>query len=192
MTHQVGAIGLFCVLKIIVAIGRINTMATKRLTKEEGNRIVVERGWFQGLNYIIREYGLTANEGAMIKAGLFKLLMAKILEAKGEITHLQMAVSEMEAACRMGIVPRPAEGLNAFSDSVGRLIHAARRFDGWTISLLESDMSILAATDTPATAGKRIEELKRSFAELWATRVQDGFKMMASHPELFDVKTIRV
>jgi hypothetical protein len=167
-------------------------MATKKFTTDEANRIVVERGWFQGLSYLIREYGLTVDEGAKIKAGLFKLMLAKVLEAKSEITHLQMALSQMESACRMGVVPRPMEGLDAFAGPVGSLITAARNFDGWTISLLESDMSILAAAETPGTAGKRIEDLKRSFAELWATRVQDGFKMMASHPELFDVKTIRI
>jgi hypothetical protein len=167
-------------------------MAAKKFTTDEANRIVVERGWFQGLNYLIREYGLTANEGAKIKAGLFGLLLAKVLEAKNEITHLQMAVAQMEAACRMGTVPRPTEGLDTFAGPVGGMITAARRFDGWTISLLESDMSILAAAETPGTAAKRIEDLKRSFAELWATRVQDGFKMMASHPELFDVTTVRI
>lgn len=167
-------------------------MAKKRLPTEEGNRIVTDRGWFQGLHYIIREYGLTAEEGAQMKVNFYGLLLAKVLEARKEVTHLQAAVLHMEAACRSGLNSRPASGLDAFSVPYPALLQSARAFDGWTISLLESDMSILAAVETPGTAGKRIEDLKRSFAELWATRVQDGFKMMASHPELFDVKTIRI
>lgn len=157
------------------------------LSKDEANRISVEEGWFHGLNKILREHDdVSIEQAAQVKAGLFKLILAKVLEAKAEIAKLQVSVGRMEAVCRNGTVPKPAEAKNAYSPDVQKLRDEMRALDGWVISLLESDISLLAAVENPETAGGRVNSLKGSFAELWNLRIK-GFKMMAGHPEVFDV-----
>jgi hypothetical protein len=61
-----------------------------------------------------------------------------------------------------------------------------KAFHGWTISLLESDISIVAAVETPEVAGKAVGGLKESFAELCSQRLQNGFRMMHRLPSAFN------
>ncbi|MBL8222721.1 MAG: hypothetical protein JNL62_26010 [Bryobacterales bacterium] len=155
------------------------------MTKEELNRIVTAEGWFNGIDTIQKKAVLTNEMGAHIKAGMFKLLLVKIEEAKKEIARLEASVNRMEAAARAGAVPKPAEGKNSKSADVLRIREEMKAFHGWTISLLESDITILAAVETPDAAGNAVRGLQRSFAELWALRVDAGFKMVRSFPEVF-------
>jgi hypothetical protein len=95
---------------------------------------------------------------------LFKHIMTKVQEAKREIAKLQTSVTRLEAACGAGSIPEPATGDQAFSTSANRLSDEMRAFDGWTISLLESDISLVATADNPMTAGNRVRGLQASFA----------------------------
>jgi hypothetical protein len=158
------------------------------LSKDEANRILVEEGWFHGHAKILREHDVSNEQAAQLKVGLFKLILEKVLEAKSEIARLQVVIGRMEATCRAGIVPKPAEAQNAHSPDVMKLRDEMRAFDGWVISLLESDISLLAAVENPETAGGRVKSLQQSFADLWNLRIK-GFKMMARHPEVFNVLT---
>jgi hypothetical protein len=108
-----------------------------------------------------------------------------VLEAKKEIARLHTSVERLEAACRAGMIPDLAAGDKAFTPSVERLRMEMQTFDGWTISLLESDISLLATVENPPTAGERVNRLKGSFAELWNRRV-DGYRPFANYPELFE------
>jgi hypothetical protein len=166
-------------------------MAKKKLSKDDGNRILYTQGWFHGLNYIMREYGLDAGEVAKMKSHMFQLLLAKVIEGKKEVARLHAVIERLEAACKDGSVPKPYEGLDAYGSAAGRVRDAAKALDGWTISLLETDMSILGAVETPETAGLRIKGLQKSFAELWALRIE-GWHAMKNFPEVFDVETIAI
>jgi hypothetical protein len=159
-------------------------------TFNHASRILVDHGYFDGYRLLLAEYDISPELGANLKVGLYRLIMRKVREAKHEIARLQASIHEMEAACAAGIVPRPAQGLQPFDAAYSRLGAAARSFDGWTISLLESDISILAGVDSPETSALRVSGLQDSFSQLWNVR-QAGYQMMSSHPEVFDL-SIRV
>jgi hypothetical protein len=156
------------------------------MTTEEGNKIAIEEGWFYGLEKIDKRVNLTLDKSARIKAGMFALILEKILEAKREIAKLNAAVQRMESAARAGAIPKPGEGKNFASPDIQRIRSEMKALHGWTISLLESDISILAAVESPKAAAQSVLGLQRSFAELWALRVQAGFKMMGRAPYVFD------
>ena len=80
----------------------------------------------------------------------------------------------------------PAEGTQAITPTINRLMQEMKAFDGWTISLLETDISLLATVQNPTTAGDRVKSFRESFANLWAIRV-DGWKPFGKHPEQFDM-----
>lgn len=156
------------------------------MTTEEGNKIATEEGWFYGLEKIDKRVNLTPEKSAQIKAGMFALILEKILEAKREIAKLNAAVQRMESAARAGALAKPGEGKNFASPDIQRIRSEMKALHGWTISLLESDISILAAVESPKAAAQSVLGLQRSFAELWALRVQAGFKMMGRVPDVFD------
>ncbi|MBI4903307.1 MAG: hypothetical protein HY820_06720 [Acidobacteria bacterium] len=156
------------------------------MTTEEGNKIATEECWFYGLEKINKTVNLPADKSARIKAGMFGLILEKILEAKREIAKLEAAVQRMESAARAGTIVKPAEGKNFTSADIQRIRSEMKALHGWTISLLESDISILAAVESPRVAGQSVTGLQKSFAELWALRVQAGFKMMGRMPGVFD------
>ncbi len=156
------------------------------MTKEEANKIAIEEGWFNSLDTINRKVEISNQQSAAIKAAFFKLMLVKIEEAKREVAKLEAAVNRLEAAARAGAIPKPAEGKNSKSSDILRLRNELRAVHGWTISLLESDISILAAAETPEAAGQAVRGIQKSFAELWGRRVEEGFKMMRSFPDSFE------
>ena len=79
----------------------------------------------------------------------------------------------------------PAEGTQAITPTINRLMQEMKAFDGWTISLLETDISARDGAE-PNNGRRSGKELKKSFANLWAIRV-DGWKPFGKHPEQFDM-----
>lgn len=156
------------------------------MTKDEANKIAIEEGWFNSLDTINKKVEISNQKSADIKAAFFKLMLVKIEEAKREVAKLEAAVNRLEAAARAGAIPKPAEGKNSKSADVVRLRNELKAFHGWTISLLESDITILAAAETPEVAGQAVRGIQKSFAELWARRVEEGFKMVRGFPDVFD------
>jgi hypothetical protein len=161
-------------------------MGKKKLTKDDANRHFMESGYFYGLYKIHQEYEVSKELGAKLKVMLFKHLLPKVLEAKKEIERLKVSAERMEATCRAGSIPELATGLTPFSPLVNQLGNEMRAFDGWSISLLETDISLLAMIDNPVTAGMRVKGLRESFAELWRLR-EKGIRPLAGHPEVFSL-----
>jgi len=162
-------------------------MGKPTLTKEDANRIAVTTGYFDGLHKMLKEYDVSKETGARLKAMFFKHILKKINEAKKEIVRLQASIQRLEAACNAGTVPNEGEGLDAYGPTVNRLLQEMRTFDGWVISLLESDISLVATIENPETAGIRVKGLQKSFAELWALRIP-GWKPFDNHPDVFDMR----
>jgi CRISPR/Cas system CMR subunit Cmr6 (Cas7 group RAMP superfamily) len=156
------------------------------LTKAELNKIATEEGWFNSIDTIQKRTTLSKEKGADIKAAMFGLILAKVEEAKREIAKLEAAVQRVEAAARAGTIPKAAEGLNSKSADVIRIRSEMKALHGWTISLLESDISILMAVENPTLAGTSVRGIQTSFAELFALRVQDDFHMMKNFPDVFN------
>ncbi len=154
--------------------------------KPKLNRTMIANGYYYGLNKIVDEYEVTDEQFRKIKSGLAKHLLVKIKEAKKEVMRLQASVDRLEAACQAAAVVSPADGQKAFTPAVNMLVQELRTFDGWTISLLETDISLLATIDNPDTAGIRVKGLVESFTNLWNARLKD-YKPFDNYPQLFDM-----
>ncbi len=150
-------------------------MTKRKITKDEANRYSVQYGYFYGLDKMKQDFEITSDLEKRIRESLFNHVLVKILEAKKEIVRLQAAVTRLEAACRLGA---------AGTGSENGLRTELQPFDGWVISLLESDISLLATVHNPETAGIRVNGLKSSFADLWNRRIP-GWKPYDNHPDAF-------
>jgi hypothetical protein len=143
-------------------------------------------GYFHGLKKMLDEYDVTDKQAMKIKVMLYKHILTKITESKREITYLQNAVMRMESACHAGTIPNLQTARHARDNNLSSLEQALQAFDGWTISLLETNVSLLWAIHNPETAGIRIDGLKNSFTKLYDLRKPE-IQPFNNFPEVFDL-----
>jgi len=160
-------------------------MASPKPGFKEINRVTWNLGYFAGIDQLARQYNWSAVEKATVKRHAFEHILDKVAEAKDEIRRLEKAIERIEAACRFGAGASLSEG-TAGSASVNNLKAALQPFDGWVVSILETDFSLLHVVHNPETAYNRINGLRESFANLWRDRQQDQYAF-ANRPEYFDV-----
>lgn len=149
-------------------------MAKPKITSKDANRYAMNYGYFYGLEKAKRDFEVTPDQERRMREMLFKHVLKKILEAKKEIARLQTSVARLEAACRSGI----AGGEN-------RLMLEMQSFDGWVMSLFESNISLLETIHNPETAGIRVNGLRSSFADLRNRRIAK-LAPYDNHPDAFD------
>lgn len=154
----------------------------------EINRYLIRFGYLDGFEKLLRSKAIHPSPAKIgqIRARLFKLLLWKITQGKKEITRLQTAIDQLETACRGGLDPKRMENNAAYSAAVDRLASPLQDFDGWVISLFETDMALLSNIHNPTTADNRIDALSGSFTALWRQRMADEDGLV-SHPDLFDL-----
>lgn len=160
---------------------------TEKLTRSLANRKLMEFGYFDGLHRLIEEYKLPDDLVVKLKIQLYKHILVKVLEAKNEVAKLQAATMRLEAVCRAGTVAKPlSKSSPAYGENYQALTNALQPFDGWVISLLETNISLLATVQNPHTAGIRVNNLRDSFARLWHLRTP-GHKPYDNYPDVFDM-----
>ncbi len=151
------------------------------------NKILIENGYFYGMDKIESEYEFPSKEiVGKIRAGLFDIIHAKIQETERELDRLQKNLSQMKRACQNGKSAAAMKDDNLYRRAQGDLVVSLQPFDGWAMSLVESWISILAAAHNPETAAIRTKGINTSFIDLWYLRSKNQ-KAMQSHPELFNM-----
>lgn len=158
----------------------------KPITKDEANKLVWNLGYFYGLEKLEKEYEISKEKLIQIRAGLYKHILIKVSEAKKEIARLQVNVLQMEAACRAGMNSRSPIPPGTPDRNQSALIAGLQPFDGWVISLLETDIALLYTVHNPETAGFRVNGLKDSFARLYQLRAP-GIKPYDNYSNIFDM-----
>ncbi|HMO81382.1 MAG TPA: hypothetical protein PKD24_11385 [Pyrinomonadaceae bacterium] len=156
----------------------------KTLGDLAANEILMREGWFHGLHKLIRDYGLPPDRVAVHKANFFRLLHGKIVEGEREVHRLGQVLGLMKANCRDGMLTRPWEGTTAYGPASELLRQNMKAFDGWSVSLLETHISLLCAIENPESAGMRLNDLRTSFINLWNTRMGTR-RPLDNHPGLF-------
>jgi hypothetical protein len=146
----------------------------KKITKDDANRYAIQYGYFYGLERMKLDFEVTSEQEKGMRGELFKHVLVKVLEAKKEVAKLQASVARLESACRAG-----AAGVE------NQLMLELQPFDGWVISLLETNVSLLATVHNPETAGIRVNGLKAAFADLWNKRMTTGYGPYDNYPDIF-------
>ncbi len=115
----------------------------ERITLEKANRLAFEQGAFVSLETLVREYGVSLKTEGRILGEFFRQLSLQIAEAQKETRHIQAALARMEQTCREGSHARPrryGEGPSLLVDRFQRDLWA---LDGWVVSLLETDLTLV-------------------------------------------------
>jgi hypothetical protein len=100
-------------------------------------------------------------------ASKFDLLLEQIAEAKRETEHLQRALRQMELICRQGADTASADYGNRQRDLMSSFDADLRRLDGWVISLVETDLSMVEIISPPGNPLKKtivLDQIRRALA----------------------------
>jgi hypothetical protein len=100
---------------------------------------------------------------------VFRMYREKIKEGKKELAHLSAALDRLERAAQAGSHPRP---YIARDPTVLSLAHEITVFDGWVMSLYETDLSMIW-WGAPARAKEKPNEMARAVNELFVKRLKE-------------------
>lgn len=114
-----------------------------RITVEEANRLALKEGAFISLDTLVREFGVSLKSKSRILATIFEMLSEQVREAQNEVRHIQSALNRMEQTCREGSRERPLVYGNTSTPLIGTLQRDLWALDGWVVSLLETDLTLV-------------------------------------------------
>jgi hypothetical protein len=142
---------------------------TKKITVEEANRLGMEQGAFVSLDTLVREYGVSLKTRSRLIRAFFEMLTEQVAEAERETEHARHALRRLTNTCRRG----------ALKDTFGRseveraLIQDFHRdlwiLDGWTVSLLETDLTLVGFV-SGQLAKQKIDEIGAGMNSLFKGR----------------------
>lgn len=161
-------------------------MAKKQLTKTKAFEYFWNYGFFYGWEKIVKEYEPDRKEAASFKADLYRKLLDEVAEAKKEATRLQGLIGRLEQKCLAGIPHGGADPMKGWDATASNLRLELEALDGWVMSLLESNVTLLHYIQNPETAGNRVRALGDAFGNLAARRAKER-RLFESDPKQFQL-----
>jgi hypothetical protein len=155
----------------------------ERITVEKANRLAFEQGAFVSLGTLVREYGVSLKTEGRILGEFFRQLSAQIAEAQKETRHIQAALARMEQTCREGSHARPRGLGEAQSPLIDRFQRDLWALDGWVVSLLETDLTLVGFV-SHSFARSKVCQLNQAMNALLHKR-QAGLFPFLKDPALF-------
>jgi hypothetical protein len=153
------------------------------ITLERANQLAFQQGAFVSLETLVREYGVSAKAEARILRHIFDRLSLQIAEAQKETQHIQAALGHMEQTCKAGGHIRPRGYGEGQSPLIERFQRDLWALDGWAVSLIETDLTMVGLVYHPLARSK-VEELNRAMTKLLNQR-EAGLFPFLKDPSLF-------
>lgn len=157
-------------------------------TKQQVFQELWNWGFFSGYERILQKYRPDLAEAASFKSHLYGLLLKEVVEAKKESVKLQATLERMEARCRRG-VQNPGTPKNGWDEHATPLQNDVVALDGWVMSLLESDITLLHYLQSFETATNRALTIPQSIRTLIEKRRSDQ-RLFESDSGAFKLKLI--
>lgn len=137
-------------------------------------------GAFRTLRSYVQQGTISKDQAAQWTAQLFKIFAAKIEEAKKEVKRLDAVLQ------RLAVVAAQGKRKRAYVDQdplVLSLAHELGAFDGWVMSLYETDLTMISY-GAPDRARAKPNEMAASMNALYQKRLEE-MKFQLKAPELF-------
>lgn len=137
-------------------------------------------GAFRTLRSYVRQETITKDQAAHWTAQLFNIFAEKIEEAKKEVRRLDTVLQRLSAIAAQGKRKR------AYTEPdplVTSLAHELGTFDGWVMSLYESDLTMISY-GAPERARAKPNEMAASMHALYQKRLEE-MKFALKAPDLF-------
>jgi hypothetical protein len=137
-------------------------------------------GAFSAINDYVDRKLISADEASSLVAQLFRLYQAKVEEAQKEVRHLDAVLGRLAHIARGGTHKRPYQSRDP---QIVGLAHELTVFDGWVISLYETDLTMISY-GAPDRARAKPLEMQRSMDALYRKR-REEMQWSLNAPELF-------
>jgi hypothetical protein len=154
--------------------------AMTAVSTQQWTQLINEKGIFHALRHLVATGRLTEKEAEEHLGQMFRRYAALVQEAQSEVTRLSAVLSRMSALCAANQRRQPlAKGLGA----VDQLSMEVKAFDGWTISLYETDVTMIRLA-APERGKAMPQDFAASMNKLWNERVENN-KFFHKNPGLF-------
>jgi hypothetical protein len=143
-------------------------MADYSFTPSE-RQLLTSEGVVEGLKKLVAQNFSQTIASGYLSGWLGNWMLEPLTEASKEIKHLQGSVSRLENLSR--IINRKLD--IKFNDPlIAQFMNELKTFDGWTISLLETDLTIISFLDAKKGRNK-LSELNSAMTALMNKRQTD-------------------
>jgi len=144
-------------------------------------RILMTEGTFRGLHKMLKANQITESQVSGILTRSYETLLGQVKEAKSELRRIQTALLQLENLFRVGKQSRKPLTSDPTHVQVGATLMA---FDGWVMSLMETNLTITGMLN-PAVTRSKIKEFGTAMNALMDKRSAKNHPA-SKDPDLFD------
>ena len=133
-------------------------------------QVLTSQGVIEGLKTLVNQHGLSKEVASDYLSGfLGSWTQLQFDEAEKEIQRLQAALSRLKQTARS--INKDIK-IQASDPRISQLMNDLNALDGWTISLLETNFTIIAFID-PRKAQMKLTQLQSAMSSLMSKRSSD-------------------
>lgn len=149
---------------------------------------ILKYGYYGSVRQFLQKNDIDQGQAWTLREEYSKDILKKVREGRSELRRLDEALSRMEGAA---VQAQAQAGSVDYTQAENALRQAIIALDGWTISLLETDISLLGVIYNPDTAAARVINLKEQFADLFQQRIYDvNVDMLKGYKGLFPITLV--
>ena len=150
-------------------------MAIPPLSPDQ-KRVLMNEGTFRGLKMLLQKSEITEAQAAGILTRSYETLLGQVKEAKREMQRVQIALTRLENLLTIGKRSQRPLHKDTTHVDVGVALMA---FDGWVVSLMETNLTITGMLH-PAVTRAKIKDFGSAMNALMDKRAANN------HPALKD------
>ena len=146
----------------------------------QSRAILMREGTFHGMKTLLTEKTVSEDVASYVLRSSYGALLVQVDEAKKELQRIQNALAQMESTCRAGKQarnPRPGDGTHV------QLNQAVLAFDGWVVSLMETNLTVTGMLN-PTFTRTKISEFSTAMSSLMDKRAAEQHPVL-DDPQLF-------
>lgn len=143
--------------------------------------VLMNEGTFRGLKKLINSNQITEAQAGGVLARSYETLLGQVKEAKSELQRIQTALLRLESLFQMGKRSRTPLTSDQTHVQVGVTLMA---FDGWVMSLMETNLTITGMLN-PVVTRTKIKEFGIAMNALMDKRAARNHPAFED-PDLFD------
>lgn len=155
-------------------------MANGTLLDAQSKAVLMKDGTFHGMKALLAERRISEDMASQILRNSYGAILDQVNEAKSELQKIQNALAQLESTCRTGKQarnPRTGDGTHA------QLNQAVLAFDGWVVSLMETNLTVTGMLN-PTFTRTKISQFATAMTSLMDKRATEQHPVL-DDPQLF-------
>lgn len=144
-------------------------------------RVLMNEGTFRGLKQLLQSNQITEAQAGGVLARSYETLLGQVKEAKSEMQRVQTALQRLENLLTIGKRSQKPFSKDTTYADIGVALMA---FDGWVVSLMETNLTITGMLN-PAITRTKIKDFSTAMNALMDKRAAKNHPALKDD-ELFD------